>query len=131
MNLPDLQFLQEVGAPLIAAAIEAQGQPLELRRKRGQGGWTNDGQQVSSGGVEWTGKGIVVPLTHQQAVDAGSSTPTPVLQVFLPPSAPAGKPDLTLVDVATGLTYHPRRDAIDWKGLVWDLLVDAPGERSQ
>ena len=126
-----LAAIQQEMGPEILSLIEDLGQDFELRRVDGEGEWTDDGQQGTGGGTLWAGKGILVPLTHQQAIDAGSTTGTPVLQVFLPPDAPAGQPGFMLYDPTADLTYYPRRDAIDWKGLVWDLLVGAPGERSQ
>ncbi|GHG21488.1 hypothetical protein GCM10017784_11230 [Deinococcus indicus] len=122
--------LQELLAPELAELLADYGQPLELRRADETGRNTLDGRVVTTGGTLWAGVGILLPMTDQQRQQAaqGSTTSVPALQVFLPPDAPAGQPGFQIVDPATGQRYQTARDAINWKGIYWDLLVYAPGE---
>lgn len=125
--------LRDLLLPEFDELLEGFGQPLELRRQDGQGAWSDDGRQAQGGGTLWVGVGILLPLTDRAAaeVNTGSDTPVPLLQLFLPPDAPVGRPGYAVTDPATGLRYHPRRDAIDWKGIYWDVIVGVPGERSE
>lgn len=107
------------------------GTPLEIRRQTSSGEWTSDGRQSADAAPVWAGKGLLLPLSTQQAADVGSTTPTPLLRAYLPVLAPVSEPGFTLTAPPSALTYTPVRDAIAWEGRCWEVLVAAPGERSQ
>lgn len=107
------------------------GTPLEIRRQTSSGEWTSDGRQSADAAPVWAGKGLLLPLSTQQAADVGSTTPTPLLRAYLPVDAPVSEPGFTLTAPPSALTYTPVRDAIAWEGRCWEVLVAAPGERSQ
>lgn len=123
--------LNELTPPEMQAIFDHLGTPLELQRQSSAGEWTADARQQAAPTINWAGKGLLLPLSAQQAADVGSTTPTPLLRAYLPLDAPASEPGFVLVAPPSALTYAPVRDAIYWEGRCWEVIVAAPGERSQ
>lgn len=132
MKIPDRAWVENKGRPAFAAMAAAQGVNLELRRFNSEGAWSADGRQETTGEVLWSGRGILIPLTDQQRSTLPTGLlPSPHFGVYLPFDAPAGKPDYYVHWPTKNLNHYLARDAIDWFGVYWDLVVGAPGERSQ
>ncbi|WP_339098303.1 hypothetical protein WDJ50_18655 (plasmid) [Deinococcus sp. VB142] len=115
----------------VQAMLDILGTPLEVQRQTSSGEWTADGRQSAASAPVWAGRGLLLPLSTQQAADMGSTTPTPLLRAYLPVDAPVSEPGFSLTAPPSALAYSPVRDAIYWEGRCWEVLLAAPGERSQ
>lgn len=115
----------------VQAVFDILGTPLEIQRHTSSGEWTADGRQSAMSAPVWAGRGLLLPLSTQQAADVGSTTPTPLLRAYLPVDAPVSEPGFSLTAPPSALAYSPVRDAIYWEGRCWEVLLAAPGERSQ